>query len=576
MKEVTQVHIARIPYNIERDAYAVMQAYLEAIGGVTTKAHRQDLLDEVESRIVEILSTRNIDRDGTITEKDVTAIREQLGEPHDFADPEAEGDAAEKSVDSEGPAPKHASDAARTFFKRKWFRDEKRGIVGGVCYGIAKMLDIDPLWVRLAFVALAFFHGFGLIVYVVLLFLVPNVKNDGDRLEMEGKPVNIKSLQWFKGEQAKAAATEIRGGWDGVRTVLSKSVLACMAVITVALGVFIAMPLLAGFTALGAVMGGMSSDILGVPLEERWYVRVAVVSLMLAILTFVVLIIGWTTDAVRTVFGKDAVKTRLAKQVRVGAGLLCLVSVVVFLATAYPTSRDAVKAYHDSNKTSVVTYPTPIRKVIVDGDVTIVVRQDSRERVEVREGFPFHKESIVALDRKDDELTIKRRAISCSLLCVENTPEVTVYMVQPQLLEVKRAARIVVNDGIVQLTVKDKSLSGESMTVSIDGKVDKAVLYAEQGKDIMADGARFEDVTVNYDDDAAYAQLGGTNVVRIEYPDKNVHPCWMQTDLPTRLGIGSFQKFIFNGKDYTAQLNDGSKIMDHEDSQCFGIQRGPQ
>jgi phage shock protein C len=46
-------------------------------------------------------------------------------------------------------------------------------IVGGVCSGLAAGFHIDPLWVRIAFVLLAFLQGIGLFIYIVLWLVMP-------------------------------------------------------------------------------------------------------------------------------------------------------------------------------------------------------------------------------------------------------------------------------------------------------------------------------------------------------------------------------------------------------------------
>lgn len=49
----------------------------------------------------------------------------------------------------------------------------KDRILGGVCSGLAAGLHIDPLWVRLGFVVLAFLQGVGLLIYIVLWLVMP-------------------------------------------------------------------------------------------------------------------------------------------------------------------------------------------------------------------------------------------------------------------------------------------------------------------------------------------------------------------------------------------------------------------
>jgi phage shock protein PspC (stress-responsive transcriptional regulator) len=45
--------------------------------------------------------------------------------------------------------------------------------LGGVCSGLAGYFNVDPLFIRIAFVAAAFLQGFGILLYVVLWVLMP-------------------------------------------------------------------------------------------------------------------------------------------------------------------------------------------------------------------------------------------------------------------------------------------------------------------------------------------------------------------------------------------------------------------
>ena len=46
-------------------------------------------------------------------------------------------------------------------------------ILGGVCSGLAEGFHVEVLWVRVAFVVLAFINGVGLLLYIVLWVLMP-------------------------------------------------------------------------------------------------------------------------------------------------------------------------------------------------------------------------------------------------------------------------------------------------------------------------------------------------------------------------------------------------------------------
>jgi phage shock protein C len=53
-------------------------------------------------------------------------------------------------------------------------------VLGGVCSGLAEGFRIDPLWMRIAFVLLAFVQGVGIFLYVVLWLVMPE--------HVEGQP----------------------------------------------------------------------------------------------------------------------------------------------------------------------------------------------------------------------------------------------------------------------------------------------------------------------------------------------------------------------------------------------------
>ncbi len=57
--------------------------------------------------------------------------------------------------------------------RRALRRDPERRLIGGVCAGIARHIGVDPLIVRIAFVIAAAAGGFGVLVYLMGLVLIP-------------------------------------------------------------------------------------------------------------------------------------------------------------------------------------------------------------------------------------------------------------------------------------------------------------------------------------------------------------------------------------------------------------------
>jgi phage shock protein PspC (stress-responsive transcriptional regulator) len=180
MKEITRIHIAKVPYDAEIEAKKELESYLR-----TLEAYSNDteIINDIEIRITEILAGRGVNKNGVITLGDVKALKEQLGEPKDFM---ADGDIAIGPEDN----------AQVGSNSRKLFRDVDNAVLGGVMSGIGAFFGINPLWVRLLFiiVALASF-GTALLVYIILWIVVPPAKTAADKLQMAGRSVTIASIR---------------------------------------------------------------------------------------------------------------------------------------------------------------------------------------------------------------------------------------------------------------------------------------------------------------------------------------------------------------------------------------------
>ena len=57
---------------------------------------------------------------------------------------------------------------------KRLVRSRNDRMIAGVAGGLAAVLNIDPLLVRIVLLALAFMNGFGFMLYLALWLLVPN------------------------------------------------------------------------------------------------------------------------------------------------------------------------------------------------------------------------------------------------------------------------------------------------------------------------------------------------------------------------------------------------------------------
>jgi phage shock protein PspC (stress-responsive transcriptional regulator) len=178
MDKIEKFHIAKVPYHIEPKAETELKKYLSDIKSNLDADTADDVLQDIESRIPELLAVRHVKLGGVITYKDVVAIKEQLGDPEQFS--------SDQTVQKNGGNPK------------KLFRDTDSSIIGGVASGLGNYFNIDSNIVRVIFFVLIFFSGFGIILYLFLWLLLPEAKTGADKLLMSGKPVTVATLQKYR------------------------------------------------------------------------------------------------------------------------------------------------------------------------------------------------------------------------------------------------------------------------------------------------------------------------------------------------------------------------------------------
>jgi phage shock protein C len=57
---------------------------------------------------------------------------------------------------------------------KRLYRSRQHRVFAGVCGGLGEYFDVDPVFIRIAMVILPFFHGIGLILYIVAWIAMPN------------------------------------------------------------------------------------------------------------------------------------------------------------------------------------------------------------------------------------------------------------------------------------------------------------------------------------------------------------------------------------------------------------------
>lgn len=170
-------------FHIDEDAYQKLNRYFDAIRASLSKDGRDEIMNDIESRISELFSEKLTTNKQVLSLKDVDDVIAVMGQPEDYKIENDEPNNANYSYDGSSRS-------------KKLYRDKETGIVAGVCSGLAHYFGVDVVWIRLALVLLVFAgFGTGILAYIILWAVTPEATTTSEKLEMKGEPINISNIE---------------------------------------------------------------------------------------------------------------------------------------------------------------------------------------------------------------------------------------------------------------------------------------------------------------------------------------------------------------------------------------------
>ena len=89
MKKTISIHLTGFVFNIEEEAYTILQEYLDDIRkNLIIEEGCDEIMEDIELRIAELFHERIGSTKEVIVQKDILDIMEILGNPSDFASDE--------------------------------------------------------------------------------------------------------------------------------------------------------------------------------------------------------------------------------------------------------------------------------------------------------------------------------------------------------------------------------------------------------------------------------------------------------------------------------------------------------
>jgi len=172
MKKIININFQGRVVPIEESAYEILKQYVESLRRYfANEEGRDEIINDIESRIAELFFERLKKGATCITDDDVNAVIGSIGRPEDF-DPQ-DTDSTTGNNNQYQQTYSQSTQTGNTnanFGRGRLYRNADDKILGGVCSGLANYMGIDPVVMRIIFVVL-----FGALfwVYIVLWLIVP-------------------------------------------------------------------------------------------------------------------------------------------------------------------------------------------------------------------------------------------------------------------------------------------------------------------------------------------------------------------------------------------------------------------
>jgi phage shock protein PspC (stress-responsive transcriptional regulator) len=192
MNKVITINLDGMAYQLEEGGYDALRAYLEtAAAQLQGNPDHDEILSDIERAIGEKFRALLASHKTVVVTKEVAAVLAEMGpieaDPGKVTDPGASGAGAPSSASGPGAAGKEQA-AGHGGPPRRLYRIQEGAMIAGVCNGIAAHVNIDPTFVRLAFVVLTMLWGSGLLVYVVMAIVVPEARSPEEKASASGIP----------------------------------------------------------------------------------------------------------------------------------------------------------------------------------------------------------------------------------------------------------------------------------------------------------------------------------------------------------------------------------------------------
>lgn len=213
MRQTYKVNIGGFAFSLEDDAFAKCSEYVDSLTRFyENEQDGQEIVENIEQRIAELLLEK-CGKDSVVNKEAIDYVIAILGTPEQVEEG-SETTTSHKTGSRSGKSQRKTGKFTYNE-KRKLFRDQSRGILGGVCSGLSVYFNIDVVAVRLLFALgtllgfsfhFRFFGGFGMhiermvnmaipLLYLCLWICMPAANTAKERWQLRGEDGSLDDIR---------------------------------------------------------------------------------------------------------------------------------------------------------------------------------------------------------------------------------------------------------------------------------------------------------------------------------------------------------------------------------------------
>ena len=180
MKRTIHISLGNRDYTIDEDAYLALSKYLDSYQSKIKHDYQPtEIMEELEAGIADHFDQKLAAGFQVISLDIITSVISEIGFPDGtYKDSFSYGNTY---IPQSGP--------------RKFFRDKKNGVIGGVCSGLAAYFNLDILLVRIIFLILLLGMGICFGLYIILWIISPKAETPDQLCQMRGWAVTPENIE---------------------------------------------------------------------------------------------------------------------------------------------------------------------------------------------------------------------------------------------------------------------------------------------------------------------------------------------------------------------------------------------